>query len=217
MKLLKIFAGGLLALTILMIMAGCEDSGGNSWDDHDFGANDKDLYLCFGDSITAASYLAPGESYPDRFSALINKPVVVNAIPGSTTSDGLDRIHGVLDSVRPGFVIILYGVNDVIMGYSDSLIEYNLRNMIQACIDNKSVPVVCTYCTPLYGTHRAFTSGVNRLNELIKAIASDMGATIVYFGEEISWTEELYSMPDGLHPNAYGHQLMAQVLFDTLN
>jgi acyl-CoA thioesterase-1 len=219
MKSFKVLLPALFSFA-LVLFAGCgggDSDDGISADNHDFGSNDQNLYLCFGDSITAGNYLPSGERYPDRLSSELGKPVAVDAVPGSGTSDGLDRIHHALDSVRPGFVVILYGVNDVIMGYSESLIEYNLRNIIQACIDNQSIPVICTYCTPLYGVHRLFSSGVDELNDLIKSIASNMGVKVADFGGEISWTEDLYTMPDGLHPNSYGQQLMAQVLFETLN
>ena len=81
------------------------------------GNNDLNVVVALGDSITAGSE-CPCVPYPARLSGMINKVVYNSGIGGSETGSGLSRIQGVINSYHPAFMLILYGVNDIIQSGS---------------------------------------------------------------------------------------------------
>ncbi|MFA5343603.1 MAG: SGNH/GDSL hydrolase family protein [Kiritimatiellia bacterium] len=202
--------GGILALT------GCEGGGDSHLGDgHDFGPNNPNLYIAFGDSITAGSGLAdPSDAYSYKLAGMLNKTVVNKGFPGYSSGEGLDVLYPILDDYKPGFVLILFGVNDIIMGYGAEVAAVNLRIMIQACKDNKTIPVVATL-TPVFGEHVSFSSGVNRLNGMIFQLCAELNVPLVdlngAFGDN-----PIYIQADGLHPNATGQALMAVTFYDVV-
>ncbi len=210
----RLAPGGLVCA--VLALAGCENSSHHLSDGHDFGPNNPNLYVAFGDSITAGTGLAnPNECYPAKLSGLLNKPVVNAGYPGASTGELLDVFYNILDNNKPGYMLILAGVNDIIMGYGEDEAAINLRIMAQACIDNKTIPVIATL-TPVFGGHGIFNSGVDRLNVLINQLCSDLNVALVdlngAFGDN-----PLYIQSDGLHPNASGTSLMALTFYDVVN
>ncbi|MBU4198694.1 MAG: SGNH/GDSL hydrolase family protein [Verrucomicrobia bacterium] len=199
---------GGIALVVFGLL-GCEGGGGGDpWADFDFGANNKNVCLALGDSITA------GNSYIPKLAGMLQKTIVNEAIPGSETSVGVDLVHPGLDSTHPGFLIILYGINDLIMGYSESGAIANLRYMVQAAKDNKTAPIIATL-TPVTGDYIGLVSGIQRLNAAIRQMAAEEGVTLVDLEEALNW-DPAYLLPDGLHPNAAGNDVIAATFYDAM-
>lgn len=206
----------------LLMLAGCE-SGNKSHlgDGHDFGRNNPNLYVALGDSITAGSGLAnPNDRYSDKLAGLLDKNVMNAAVvnegfPGAASSAILDALYNILDDTKPGYVMILAGVNDLIMGYGEDGAAINIRIMIQACIDNKTIPVIATL-TPTFGGYADLSSGIGRLNVMIRQICADLNVALVDLN--IAFNENpIYIQSDGLHPNESGHSLMALTFYDVVN
>jgi lysophospholipase L1-like esterase len=203
--------GGLLAL------AGCE-GGGNSHlgDGHDFGPNNPNLYVALGDSITAGVGLAnPSDVYSVKLAGMLNKTVINKGFPGFSSGEVLDELNPILDDFKPGYMLILVGVNDLIAGYGEDVAAANIRIMIQSCKDNKTIPVIATL-TPVFGEHEIWSSGVDRLNGLIHQLCSDLGVALVDLNSAFG-DNPLYIQADGLHPNEAGHALMAVTFYDVVN
>ncbi len=217
-KCREIMARGLLKAGLVLaalFLPGCEGGGGNKWDGFDFGANNKDVCVALGDSITAGSALdSYAQCYIPKLAGMLQKSIINKAIPGSETSVGVDLVHACLDTYHPGFLIILYGVNDVIMGYSETAAVNNLRFMVRAAKDNKSVPILATL-TPVAFDHAAFASGVQRLNAAIRQMAAEEDVTVADLDDALAWNT-MYLLPDGLHPNATGNDVMASTFSDSM-
>lgn len=207
-------ATALILLTLSLV--GCEGGGGgNPWDDHDFGANDRNVCVALGDSITTGCGLDNyAECYIPKLAGMAQKTIINKAIAGSETSTGVDLVHPVLDNYRPGFLLILYGVNDLIMGYDETAALNNLRTMIQAAKDNKTVPIIATL-TPVTGGYIGLVSGIERLNAGIRQIAAEENVSVVDLDEAMNW-DPAYLQTDGLHPNPAGHDVMAATFYDVL-
>jgi lysophospholipase L1-like esterase len=198
------FALGCLALL------GCEGGGGdgNNWDNYDFGANNRNVCLALGDSITA------GNSYIPTLAALLQKSFVNEAIPGSETGVGVDLVGSGLANTHPGFVTILYGINDLIMGYDAGVAINNLRYMVRAAKNNKSAPVIATL-TPVAGDYYGLISGIQRMNAAIRQMAAEEGATLVDLEEALNW-DPAYLQADGLHPNTAGNDVIAAAFYNAM-
>ena len=214
LKFWRLMLGGLLC-TVLML-AGCEgSSSGHLGDGHDFGPNNPNLYVAFGDSITAGVGLTnPNDCYSVKLAGMLNKTVVNKGFPGYSSGEALDVLQPILDDYKPGFMLILIGVNDIIMGYGEEVAAVNIRIMIQACNDNKTIPVIATL-TPVFGEHGAFSDGVNQLNDMIHQLCSELNTPLVDLNSAFD-NNPLYIQADGLHPNETGHALMAVTFYDVV-
>jgi len=214
LKLGQLALGGLLCAVLML--AGCEGGGSSHLGDgHDFGPNNPNLYVALGDSITAGSGLTnSSECYSAKLAGMLNKTVMNAGYPGANSSEILDACYNILDNNQPGYMLILAGVNDLIMGYGEELPAVNIRIMIQACQDNKTIPVIATL-TPVFGSYARLSGGVDRLNGMIRQIASDLNVALVdlnsAFGNNL-----IYMQTDGLHPNESGNALMAITFYDVV-
>jgi len=191
----------------VLVLAGCEDDGSSS---PDFGENDGDLYVALGDSITAGEFIGSSSAYPARLSSLLGKTVINEGRSGETSASGLRRIDGILANRKPGYILILYGANDIIRGGSSSTTEH-LRNMIVLAKDNNTVPVIATL-TPAFHSHSYMQDSIVALNEQIRALGSQEHVKVVDLESAFNW-DDSYFLDDGLHPNNSGAQLIA----DTFN
>ena len=196
------------ALAMTLCMAGCEKGGGSLGDGHDFGANNPNVLIAIGDSITQSGY-------PAILSQMLGKPVANLGIGGSTSDSGAARIKPALAKYKPGYVLILYGANDVDFGHSFASIIANLQYMVQAAKANQTIPVLATL-TPMYGPHSTWAGSVKALNEQIRALASSEGVALADLESAFGDSPQLFQ-DDGLHPTAEGRQLIAQTFFDVLN
>jgi len=196
------------ALAVTLWMTGCEKGGGSLGDGHDFGANSPNVLIAIGDSITRGGY-------PAILSQMLGKPVANLGVGGSTSDSGASRINPALAKYKPGFVLILYGANDVTSGHSFGSVIGNLQYMVQAAKANQSIPVLATL-TPMYGEHSTWAGSVKALNEQIRALASSEGVALADLESAFGDSPQLIG-EDGLHPTAEGQRLIAQTFFDVLN
>jgi lysophospholipase L1-like esterase len=206
---------GLLVVAVVAFMcAGCEDGGGGSLGDgHDFGDNDQNKYVAVGDSITRG-YNAT-IPYPAVLSSMLGKPVVNKGVNGARAAEGFSAINATLASNKPGFLLILYGANDVIHSNPPSEVIESLRGIIRAAKANKTIPVIAT-TPPQVGSHSAFNGGVISLNVRIRSLAGEEGVKLVDLEAALDGHNE-YFTSDGLHPNNTGHSVIAAEFFDVLD
>ena len=197
-------------LSVCALLSAC-GGGGGGISNSDPGNNDVGVIAAFGDSITQGSECACAP-YPSRLSALVGKAVGNYGIGGSTASGNVNRTQSVIDQCHPGFMLILYGVNDVIHSDGIGTIISALSQMVDICKANKVVPVLATYPRPITG-HAIFGPRTRILNEQIRSLASEKGIHCVDLEKEFNADPDLYE-PDGLHPNDAGTQIVALAFAD---
>jgi lysophospholipase L1-like esterase len=193
----------------IIFMSGCENGG----DSHDFGTNDSNVVVAMGDSITA---LEGGNTttYPAILASITGKTVINEGSGGATTGDGLGKIQSVLNEYHPGYVLILYGANDVIGSSGIEHAAANLRSIIVAAKNNKTVPIIATI-TPMYYEHEIFDGSAKALNVLIRQVASEEGCDLVDL-ESAFGSNTSYMNDDGLHPNDSGLNVIAKAFAGAL-
>ncbi|MBU0715914.1 MAG: hypothetical protein KJ964_11210 [Verrucomicrobia bacterium] len=208
-------SSGVLLCAALML-AGCEGSGDTHLSDgHDFGPNNPNLYVALGDSITAGdSLVSPSNYYPTILAGMLNKPVINEGVSGDSSGEAMDRLYPILDDYKPGFVLILVGINDLIMGYGENEAARNIRVMVHACQDNKTIPVIATL-TPVFESYARLDSSVTRLNVMIQQIATDLNVALVDLNAAFN-DDPTYMEPGGIHPNETGNALMALTFYDVV-
>lgn len=200
-----------LALSSVCVLLAACGGGGGGLSNKDPGNNDVGVVAAFGDSITQGNQCACAP-YPARLGPMIGKSVPNFGIGGSTAEDNVGRTQSVIDQCRPGFMLILYGVNDVIHAHGIGTIIAALDQMVEICKSNHVVPVLATYPRPITN-HAVFGPRTRVLNEQIRSLASSKGIHCVDLYNEFDANPDLYE-PDGLHPNDAGTQLMTLAFAD---
>jgi len=197
------------------VFVGCEkdDDKGSLGDGHDFGDNNRDVYTAMGDSITRGH--GASVPYPAVLSSMLGKTVINRGVNGARSSAGLSSVGSILARDNPGFLLILYGANDVIHSEDPAVIIEHLRGIIRAAKNNKTIPVIATL-TPQITGHAAFGGGVISLNARIRTLAAEENVTLVDLESAFTAHNE-YMQSDGLHPNNTGLSVMAAEFFDVLN
>ena len=172
-------------------------------------ADDRPVIVAFGDSLTAGPGVDEKASYPAVLEKLLeargHRYRVVNAgISGDTTGGGLARVEVVL-SYRPRIVIVELGANDGLRGLPVETTRANLEQIITT-LQHAGARVVLAGMTlpPNYGPEyvRSFEQIFVELSQEYKT------PRIPFLLEDVAARPDRM-LPDGLHPNAAGHQIVA--------
>ncbi|NCC49646.1 MAG: hypothetical protein EOM20_00380 [Spartobacteria bacterium] len=199
-----IFMAGLLSL-----QTGCGgDDDGDSDSSSDFGDNNPKVIACMGDCITGDINYPGVSPYPSILAGMLPEKTVINEGGGAAkSSDGAARVNSVLKKDTPGYLLILYGTNDILHSLGHDGIINNLRFIIQSAKNNKTIPIIGTL-PPMTYSHAIYNGSIDALNSKIRQMASEEGCRLADLAAEFSGTSpELF--PDGRHPNADGAAIIA--------
>lgn len=180
-------------------------------------ADNRAVIVVLGDSLAEGLGVARGSSYPDVVQRKLDRNhyayrVVNMGVSGDTTTGGLGRIKHAL-SLKPVILILELGGNDGLRGVPVSATKANLEKMIMAARENGTeVLLAGMTLPPNYGPEyiRSFENAYKDLAREYKVqlIPSFMGR----IAEEIESRPGLMQ-PDGIHPTADGHELLADTVF----
>jgi len=212
-----------LAMAVAGLFGACGSDGDGPLENKNPGDNDLNVVVAFGDSLTEGSD-CDCVPYPPRLASLIGKTVHNEGEEGSKAEDNVGRTQDAINAHHPAYMIILYGVNDIIRGNGVDSILPALNEMVSICKRNSVVPVLMTYPVLTYD-HEFFAGGALALNAGIRAIAKAEGIRCVDLEKEFSagddpafpgWPLPDYALyePDGLHPNDLGTQIIAMACAD---
>ncbi|MCM2254490.1 MAG: SGNH/GDSL hydrolase family protein [Vicinamibacteria bacterium] len=188
------------------------------------GRNKPNVYMAFGDSITAGDGSRGGDGYlgwtQDLLRGYWGRASLVNEGVAATRSDrGNERLGASLATVRPAYVLILYGTNDWnSSSCRDSFPCYTidaLRSMIGQVKAFGSVPVVATIppVNPLLLDRDAENRNawVKRMNDLIRPMVKQEGAALADIHAAMLKEPDLSELFfDFLHPNDSGYEIIGR-------
>ncbi len=196
----------------LALLAGCGGGGPPSGlQNKNPGDNDVDVVVALGDSITLGDQCACAP-YPARLQEQTGKIVRNAGLSGSMATDNVDRAAEMIARFHPGFMLILYGHNDVVHGVQTGSIIEALQAMVAICRERHVVPVLATYPEPI-GDHAAYAPRVLVLNSHVRNLAVELGIECVDLEMEFDVEGDL-RQADGLHPNDAGTQIIAMAFAD---
>ena len=158
--------------------------------------------VCFGDSVTAGYGIRRDQAFPSLLAEKLGMPVINAGCVGDTTTDALARIDRDVLEQDPRLVLVEFGGNDFRKRMNK---EETFRNLdtIVARIKRQGAMVVLL----------EIRIGLLRDKYLggYKRIAKDHGALLIpNFMSGILGSAKL--TVDGLHPNAEGHEIIAERL-----
>jgi acyl-CoA thioesterase I len=182
------------------------------------GNNRPNVYMAFGDSITAGDGSSDLNGYPtwleQRLRAYFGRGSVINRGASATRStEGVGRIQRNLGLTNPAYTLILYGTNDWVecQGAVPCITIDSLRAIVQTVRDYDSLPVLATII-PANPTRTPpeRNEWVSNMNELVRELAADEGAALADLEAAFLRQPDLASLfSDHVHPNDLGYQVMA--------
>jgi len=166
-----------------------------------------------GDSLSEGMGVAPGKSFPDVVQRRLDrggyKYKVVNlGVSGDTTTGGLGRLPYTL-SLKPKILVVELGGNDGLRGIPVSKSKANIEQMIvRAQKAGSQVMLAGMTLPPNYGPEY-----VKSFEAMYKDLATKYKVRLIPFLlEPIRAQYESrpgLMQPDGIHPTAEGHELVA--------
>ncbi|MCH2169216.1 arylesterase [Myxococcota bacterium] len=172
--------------------------------------------LCLGDSLTEGYGVEAEQAYP----ALVEKKLrasghdvrVINAgISGSTSASGLSRLRWQLRS-KPDVLVLALGANDGLRGLAVDQTKQNLADVIERSREEGvRVLIAGMKMPPNYGPEytRAF-------EEIFSSLSQTHGVPLIPFLLEGVAARQNLNLPDGIHPNARGHEIVAETVLSHL-
>ena len=169
-----------------------------------------------GDSLSAGYGLAEADAFPARVGRALREQGidvdVVNAgVSGDTSAGGLSRIDWILRT-EPDIVVVELGANDALRGQPPSNTEHNLRAIIARSRESGARVLLLGMDVPTsMGLDYAGTFAA-----LYPRISNALDVPFVPgFIRKVGLDPGLMQ-PDGLHPTAEGHAVLAASLVEEL-
>jgi lysophospholipase L1-like esterase len=197
-------------------------------------------FVAFGDSITEGQtspdptilLLNPADSYPAKLQQLLRARYVDQTVTVINKGRSGERVHEdgekrfpeVLDDEKPDVVLLLDGANDLLRAGSAgdpedaiSPIIGSLEEMVQSA-KRRRIPVMLATFPPQNrdGKRGAGAPAVPELNDEIRRLAADEGATLVDLYNGLGGTPDGSIGVDGLHPTASGYSKIAEIWFEAI-
>jgi len=191
-------------------------------------------WLFTGDSITQGAKHTHGmRSYPEIFAERVRwelgrmGDVVINtAVSGNTSADIIRDLERRIFQYQPQAVFVMLGTNDAALqkGISVEMFEQNIRTIATQVRNNNAIPVLLSP-NRIVESQAKERAWLKDYVAVLKAIA--VSGPVIYADVWNAWDTELEQkyggqqyrrlLNDPLHPNGYGHQEIAMLLFKTLS
>ncbi len=175
--------------------------------------------LFFGNSLTAGYGLEEEEGFPDliqnRLDSLgYNYTVINGGLSGETTASGLTRLDWFLED-QPHIFILELGGNDGLRGIDPDETRTNLIQMlekVQARYPDTRLVLAGMQVPPNMG--QTYTQAFEKVFPVVADRFEDL-VFIPFLLEGVGGDPEL-NLPDGIHPTAEGHKIVAETVWKYL-
>ncbi len=181
-------------------------------------AQDKKTILVFGDSIAAGLGVDPEQAFPAILQEKIDSVglaynVVNGGLSGETSAGGLRRISWVLQR-KVDIMILELGGNDGLRGIDLTNTKENLQEIINISqAKNPEIQVI------IAGMQVPPNLGIEYTNEFVNlypSLAEENNLPLIPLILDKVGGYEQFMQPDQIHPNAAGHRVVAETVWETL-
>lgn len=183
-----------------------------------YSQEDTKRILFFGDSITAGHGVDKDEAFPALIQQKIdsldwNFNAVNGGLSGETSAGGLRRIDWMLRQPVSVFVLELGG-NDGLRGVDLD----NTKENLQQIIDNVKgkYPDVEIIIAGMQVPPNLGSEYTEKFKEMYPELAEENTAELIPFLLKGVGGNPEYNQSDDIHPNAKGHKILAETVWDTL-
>ena len=172
-------------------------------------------YVALGDSFTIGTSVSDAESWPSQLVARVPAlQLVANlGVNGYTSGDLVADELPALAGLRPEFVTLMIGVNDVVQGLPEDAYRANLQEILDTVVALVPANRVLCVATPDYtvtpqgsafGSPQQQRAAIQRVNQLLGDACSARGINYVpdiFAISEAAATDLSLVAGDGLHPS----------------
>lgn len=174
--------------------------------------------IFLGDSITSGYGLKKEQAYPALIQAMAAKDghsiLAINAgLSGDTTSGGLRRVR-VLAKKPMHILIIALGGNDGLRGIPPTASEKNIKSIVD--IVQKQSPETKIIIAGMQMPENMGKEYREAFQKIFATSAKDKKVHHLPFLLEGVAAEKSLNLPDLIHPNAQGQEVMAKHVYKTL-
>ncbi len=226
-KLFRSFTGAVL-LFILMVNVACENKPNDENESKQVeneeqavsqqNSEDKQVIVFFGNSLTAGYGLEPEEAFPAIIQRYLdslgyNYNTVNAGVSGETTASGNSRVDWILKQPMDIFVLEL-GANDGLRGIDPVQTTINLQSIIdkvKAAKPEVTIVLAGMQVPPNMGADYS-----DAFRNLYPELAIKNKLPLIEFLLEGVGGDPTLNLPDGIHPTADGHQIVADNVWYTL-
>jgi len=191
-----------------------------SWTADAIGQGDAQprILLCFGDSLTAGYGLAQPLAFPALLQQKIDDQAwnfkTINAgLSGETSAGGLRRIDWLLRQ-QVDVLLLELGVNDGFRGIDPKTIYNNLQGIIDRT--RKKYPHVEIIVAGMLVPPNLGRDYAAQFRDVFPRLAQANGAALIPFLLQDVGGRPQLNLPDGIHPTAAGHQIVADNVWKVL-
>ena len=184
-------------------------------------------YVALGDSYTIGTSVPGHDRWPDQLVATVGPveprlELVANlGVNGYTSADLIRDELPALDALRPEFVSVLIGVNDVVQGVPPGTYAANAERILDALLGHLAPTRIVIVATPDYtvtpaggdyGDPRRQHDGIIEVNGLMARAAASRGIAFVDILDlslRVADDRALVA-DDGLHPSGAQYALWVE-------
>ncbi|MEV4619440.1 SGNH/GDSL hydrolase family protein [Asanoa sp. NPDC049573] len=146
--------------------------------------------------------------------------VVNRGVSGNSSRDLRDRWEADVLAERPALVSVLVGINDTWRRYDSGALtsaaefEDNYRALL-APLDGVRSVLIEPFLLPVREEQVGWREDLDPKLAVVRALAAEYGAALVPADTALRATGAAEEVaPDGIHPSAWGHELLAKLWLD---
>lgn len=173
-------------------------------------------FIWIGDSITECYGLLPKECF---VTSLRQSPILttdweltIEGISGATTANMLERVQTLAAkqaNLQWKALVVVLGGNDLMRGQTAAQVRANYERLLNWCLQQHPGVKILVFEAPF--RHQQLTLGprFRQWEQLYEQLEQKYKKTMALFKDPFAgvFQPELIQ-PDGIHPNAAGHQLL---------
>lgn len=181
-------------------------------------AQENSRILFFGDSITAGYGLDTEQAFPaliqDKIDSKDLKYRVINAgQSGETSAGGLRRVDWILQQ-QPDIFFLELGGNDGLRGVDPNNTKDNLQQIIDKV--NAKFPDTKIVLAGMQAPPNMGESYAQQFKNIFYELADENDVVFMPFVLEDVAGDPSLNQPDGIHPTADGHEIIARNVWNLL-
>lgn len=173
--------------------------------------------LMLGDSLTAGFGVEKHQAFPSLIADHLKKigyhdiKIINGGFSGSTSASALGRLKW-YSRVQLDILMLELGGNDGLRGLDLKVMEANLAAVIKAALGKKILVLLAGMKIPTnYGLEYT-----QKFEAVFPALAKKFPIHLIPFLLEGIAADVRYNIPDGIHPNAEGHKIVAKTVLKYL-
>ncbi len=163
--------------------------------------------IILGDSIASGYGVRLEEAFPSVLSRRLNVPILNRGVAGDTTAIGLSRLETDVLTQNPWLVMVELGGNDYLQQIPETETKQNLRQIVTRIQAQGAMVVVLGVNVGLVGDNH---------EQMFKSLAQETQAYLIPQILKGILSNPKYRQDDVIHPNAAGHQVVGDRVFQQL-